>query len=384
MPLGRRIRPDRGCIRMERRRIPDRDTAQKNGHHRQMKKKPLGRTGLTVSSYCLGSMTWGNQTATAAAHRQIDMALDHGIDFIDTAEMYPVNPVRAETIGRTERVIGLWLEKNSRRADMFLATKHTGEGNRMVRDGAPISPATIREAVEGSLRRLQTDYIDLYQFHWPNRGSYHFRQNWSYAPWTATQDRAAVEADMRACLEALQAEVARGTIRHFGLSNETAWGMARWLDLAEAGAGPRAVTIQNEYSLLSRQFDTDLAELCHYEDTGLMAYSPLAAGLLTGKYQGRAVPPGSRMTLVPELGGRKSDRAFAAVDDYLDIAFKHDLDPVGMALAWVAQRPFVTTVIFGATDASQLERILAQSDLVLSPEVLDEIDAVNKAHPLPY
>ena len=350
-----------------------------------MQKNRLGRSDINVSRYCLGSMTWGRQTTARAAHAQIDMALDHGINFIDTAEMYPVNPVSAETIGRTERIIGLWFDASAgRRSDVILATKHSGEGLRAVRDGAPITVRSIRETIEGSLRRLKTDYIDLYQFHWPNRGSYHFRQNWGYDP--SGQQPAKVRDNMAECLAALEEERKSGTIREFGLSNETAWGAAQWLRLSEDAGGdtPRAASIQNEYSLLCRHFDTDLAELSLNEDLGLLAYSPLAAGLLTGKYQGGAVPDGSRMARVPELGGRKSPRVFDAVEDYIDLAFKHDLDPVHMALEWVAGRKFTTSVIIGATTGDQLDHILKGTSLKLTKEVCDDIDKVHRAHPMPY
>lgn len=348
-----------------------------------MKKNRLGRTEVEVSYYCLGSMTWGRQTAPRAAHAQIDMGLDHGINFVDTAEMYPVNPVSAATIGRTERIIGLWLAANpSRRGEVILATKHTGAGSKAVREGAPITARSIRETIEGSLRRLKTDYIDLYQFHWPNRGSYHFRQNWGYDP--SSQDRAQVLENMEECLNQLEEERQRGTIRYFGVSNETAWGAAQWLRLAEEGGTPRAVTIQNEYSLLNRAFDTDLAELSLNEGLGLMAYSPLAAGLLTGKYQGGAVPKGSRMDRVPELGGRKTTRAFAAVEGYLDLARRHGLDVVQMANEWVATRPFTTSAIIGATTLEQLKHILEGVDTALTPEVLKEIDSLHRDHPMVY
>ncbi|QPM90101.1 aldo/keto reductase [Pseudooceanicola algae] len=348
-----------------------------------MRMNELGRSGIEVSNYCLGTMTWGNQTRSAEAHRQLDAALEAGINFIDTAEMYPVNPVREETIGRTERIIGLWLEKSrGHRSEIVIATKHSGAGMKYSRDGEPITAKTIPEEIEGALRRLKTDYIDLYQFHWPNRGSYHFRQNWRYDP--SAQDPAAVIENMQGCLDALEKERKRGTIRAFGLSNETAWGMAQWLHQSTTAKRPRAATIQNEYSLMCRQFDTDLAELCLNEDVGLLAFSPLAAGLLTGKYQGRAKPAGSRITLSPELGGRVSKRAFPAVDDYLDIAFKHDLDAIQMALAWVAQRPFTASVIFGATNTAQLSHILAGLDLTLSEEVLKDLDEVHRKHPMPF
>lgn len=349
-----------------------------------MKTNPLGRTDIMVTEYCLGTMTFGTQTNEADAHAQLDMALEGGINFLDTAEMYPVNPIRAETIGLTETIIGNWNAKSGRRGDYVIATKHSGEGLKVVRDGAPISSKTIAQTVEGSLKRLQTDYIDLYQFHWPNRGSYMFRKNWAFAPWDSGQTGGDVRAEIEDCLGALQREVERGTIRSFGLSNESAWGTAKWLQLAEAGKGPRVASIQNEYSLLCRMYDTDLAELSTYEDVGLLAFSPLATGLLTGKYQGGALPDGSRKTVNSDLGGRMGPRVEAAVAAYVDIAQKHGLDVVHMALAWCAQRPFMASVIFGASTTAQLAHILKGADLTLSPEVLAEIDAAHRAHPMPY
>ena len=347
-----------------------------------MERRQLGRTGIEVSALCLGTMTWGTQNTVEEAHAQIERALDAGVDFMDTAEMYPVNPVSAETIGRTERIIGLWFERVARRDNVILATKHSGEGLGYVREGAPISPDTIPEAIEGSLRRLKTDYIDLYQFHWPNRGSYMFRQNWTYDP--TGKDRAAIIQNMEDCLGALQREVERGTIRAFGLSNESAWGTAQWLAAAERTGGPRVASVQNEYSLLCRLYDTDMAELSVHEDVGLLSFSPLGAGYLTGKYQGGAVPEGSRMSLSPEMGGRKTDRVLGAVDAYLEIAGRHGLDPTQMALAWCLTRPFMCSVTFGATREDQLELALGAADVTLSDEVMAEIDAAHRAHPMPY
>ena len=346
-----------------------------------MKMNPLGRTGIEVSELCLGTMTYGNQTPPEDAFAQMDRALDAGINFFDTAEMYPVNPVRAETIGRTEEIVGDWIAASGRRGDFVLATKHTGD-SRLVRDGAPISAQSIPKAIEGSLTRLKTDVIDLYQFHWPNRGSYHFRKNWRFDP--SGQDRAATVLHMADALGALSREVDRGTIRAFGLSNESAWGTAMWLRMAEEVGGPRVASIQNEYSLMCRLADTDLAELMVNEDVGLLPYSPLAAGLLTGKYQGGAVPEGSRMALNGDLGGRKSDRAFPAVDAYLGVARDFGLDPVHMALAWSARRPFVASSIFGATTLAQLDHLLGATDVALTDEMLERLDAVHKDHPLPY
>ena len=347
-----------------------------------MKMNPLGRTGLQVSELCLGTMTFGTQTPEQDAHAQIDYALDAGINFVDTAEMYPVNPVRRETVGGSEEIIGTWNAKSGRRGDYILATKHSGEGLQIVRDGAAITSKTIASTIEGSLKRLQTDYIDLYQFHWPNRGSYMFRKNWSYDP--SQQNREETLANMVDCLGALQGQVDKGNIRAFGLSNESAWGTAQWLRLAEEGKGPRVASIQNEYSLLCRMYDTDLAELSVNEDVGLLAFSPLGTGLLTGKYQDGAVPGGSRKSLSPELGGRDVPRAYDAVAAYLEIAARHDLDAVQMALAWCRTRPFMASAIFGATTQPQLKHALGSVDVQLSDEVLQEIDQAHRAHPMPY
>lgn len=347
-----------------------------------MKMNPLGRTGMQVSELCLGTMTFGTQTSETEAHAQIDYALAAGVNFIDTAEMYPVNPIRAETTGRSEEILGSWHKKTGRRGDYILATKHSGEGMAAVRNGAPISSETIAATVEGSLKRLQTDYIDLYQFHWPNRGSYMFRKNWDYDP--TTQNREETLDNVRDCLEALQGQVDKGNIRAFGLSNESAWGTAQWLRLSEEGVGPRVASIQNEYSLLCRMYDTDLAELSVNEDVGLLAFSPLGTGLLTGKYQGGVVPEGSRKSIVPELGGRHSLRVYDAVAAYLEIAARHGLDPVHMALAWCRTRPFMASAIFGATTQAQLEHALKSVELELSAEVLEEISRAHRAHPMPY
>ncbi len=347
-----------------------------------MKMNPLGRTGIEVSEFCLGTMTFGTQTDEAEAHQQIDMSLAAGINFVDAAEMYPVNPISPETQGRTEEFIGTWFAKTGRRKDMILATKHSGAGLAHVRDGALISAKSIPEAIEGSLKRLQTDYIDLYQFHWPNRGSYMFRQNWDFDP--SGQNKAETLAHMEEALETLQKEVDKGRIRAFGLSNESTWGTAQWLRMSEDKGGPRVASIQNEYSLLCRMADTDLAELCVNEDVGILAFSPLATGLLTGKYQGGVTPDGSRKAINGDLGGRVSPRVFDAVQAYLDIAEKHGLDPVHMAMAFTVQRPFMCSSIFGATTVEQLDHILAGADLRLSAEVLKDISAAHRAHPMPY
>lgn len=347
-----------------------------------MRQVPFGSTGQTVSELCLGTMTWGTQTPADDAHRQMDMALAAGIDIVDTAEMYPVNPMRKETAGRSEAILGDWNAAHSgRRGDYLLATKISGEGS-IVRDGAPITGAALRVALEGSLKRLKTDYVDLYQLHWPNRGSFQFRKNWTYDP--RGQNKAETLAHIEDVLEEADKLIAEGKMRHIGLSNESAWGTAQWLRISEDKGLPRVQTVQNEYSLLARMYDTDMAEMSVNEEVTLLSFSPLAVGLLTGKYQNGAVPAGSRMSLVPELGGRKSARVFDAAAAYLEIAARHGLDPVHMALAWQQTRPFAISAIFGATTSAQLDRILGAADLELSGEVLDEITAVHKAHPMPY
>ena len=343
----------------------------------------LGRTGIMVSDWCLGTMTFTRQTPQADAHRQIDMALEAGVHFLDTAEMYPVNPVTADTQGDSERVIGNWIAKTGRRSDITVATKHSGNGLAHIRGGGDITSASIPEAIEGSLKRLQTDYIDLYQFHWPNRGSYAFRQNWHFTP-SATQDKAATRQHMADALGALQMAVDAGKIRAFGLSNESAWGTAQWARLSEEGHGPRVATIQNEYSLLHRLYDTDLAEVSHHEDVGLLAFSPLATGLLTGKYQGDVIPDGTRRAVTPKLGGRVTQRVFPAVDAYLAIAQKHGLNPAQMAVAWTCMRPFMASSIIGATRLEQLPDLLAAGEMTLPDEVLQDIDAAHMAHPMPF
>lgn len=348
-----------------------------------MQMNRLGGSNLEVSAFCLGTMTFGTQTEQADAHAQIDAALDAGINFVDTAEMYPVNPVSVETIGRTEEIIGAWnVAHASRRSEYVLATKVSGAGLKAVRDGAPISPATIREAVDASLLRLSTDYIDLYQLHWPNRGSYHFRQNWSYDPSGAPKD--STLDHMMDVLETCQDLIKAGKLRHLGLSNETAWGLAQWHRVSENAGLPRMISIQNEYSMLCRLFDTDLAEACALENVGCLAYSPLAAGLLTGKYSDGAIPEGSRKSINGNLGGRATARADQAVAAYTQVARRHGLELSHMALAFAASRPFMGSVIFGATTSSQLEHILSGLDLRLSEEVLTEIDEVHRAFPMPY
>ena len=348
-----------------------------------MKRMILGRSGLEVTEFCLGTMTWGSaQNDEADAHTQLDLALDRGINFLDTAEMYPVNPVRPETVGRTEEFIGSWIAKSGRRGDYVIATKMAGFNDGFVRQGEPVTAATLRQALEGSLRRLNTDWIDLYQLHWPSRGSFHFRRYWGFDP--RGQDGAAERAAMVEIMETLKDLVSEGKIRAFGLSNESTWGTMSWLSAAEATGGPPVVTIQNEYSLMCRLFDTDLAEMSHNEGVTLLAYSPLATGFLSEKYLSGDVPKGSRMELAPDLYGRANDRSRGALAAYAGIAARHRLSLPQMALAWTRTRPFPVIPIFGATTLEQLDTAIAAAELTLTDEVLDEIAANHMAHPMPF
>jgi aryl-alcohol dehydrogenase-like predicted oxidoreductase len=347
-----------------------------------MKMIPLGRTDIMVSDWCLGTMTYGNQTPQDDAHRQIDMALDAGINFVDTAEMYPVNPISAETVGNSERVIGEWIKATGRRDDVVVATKVSGDNPGWVRGGAGYSGAMMADAIDASLARLQTDVIDLYQMHWPLRGSYMFRQNWTYDP--SGQDRAETLDHMADVLRALGDAVKAGKIRAIGMSNESAWGMTKWMDVAAAEGLPRMASVQNEYSLLCRLYDTDMAEVAVNEDVTLLSFSPLATGLLTGKYQNGAVPAGSRLSINDDLGGRMTPRTLPAVQAYMDVAARHGLDPAHLAMAWQGTRPFPVSAIFGATTTEQLAHLLKGRDVALPDDVLAEIDTAHRAHPMPY
>lgn len=346
-----------------------------------MKYNVLGRTDMSVSEICLGTMTWGSQNNEAEAHAQMDYAIDNGVNFIDTAELYPTTPVSAESYGRTEEFIGNWLDKTGKRKDIILASKVAGPGRNYIRGGAQITPAGIREALAASLTRLKTDYLDLYQIHWPNRGHFHFRQNWTYNP--SKQDRQKAAADILETLETLDEFVKAGTIRAIGLSNETTWGTQKYLSVSEQNNLPRVASVQNEYNLLYRHHDLDFAELSHHEDVGLLSYSPLAAGLLSGKYLNGGRPEASRATINGDLGGRLHPRQEPATQAYVDIATAHGMDPSALALAFCLTRPFMTSVIIGATTMEQLKIDIAAADLTLDDHVLAEISKVHKAYPLP-
>lgn len=344
-----------------------------------MKMKQLGRTDLRVTEICLGTMTWGSQNTEAEGHAQIDMALEAGVNFMDTAELYAV-PGSARTSGRTEQIIGSWLAASGKRDQWIIASKIGGGGNAFLRDGRRADGPSIRIALEQSLKRLKTDYLDLYQIHWASRGSYNFDGTWTYAP--HKQDTSDVLDNIEDMLVTLGELVAEGKIRHFGVSNETTWGIGKWLAIAEARGLPRLVSVQNEYNLLRRHFDLDLAELSHHEDVGLLAYSPLAGGLLTGKYFDGRVPKGSRADYQRGFW-RLNEHSETAGKAYLELAARHGIDPVHLALAYALSRPFMTSVIIGATSTSQLALALGATGVTLSPEVVRDIDAIHRRYPRP-
>jgi len=345
-----------------------------------MQYRPLGRSGIQVSALCLGTMTFGEQNSEAEAHAQLDRALAAGINFIDTAELYPVPPM-AETQGETERHIGSWLARRGGRDRVVLASKVAGPGDWVehIRGGAAnrLNRANIRAAVEGSLRRLQTDVIDVYQVHWPDRETNYFGRLGYDHP---DSDPSVSIAET---LEALDELVQEGKVRHIGVSNETPWGLMRYLQLADQQGLPRSVSIQNPYSLLNRSFEIGLAEIALREECGLLAYSPLGFGVLSGKYLGGQRPPGARITLFERFDRYSNPQGEAATAAYVELARDHGLDPAQMALAWVTSRPFVTSNIIGATTLEQLEANLGSADLELSEEVLEGIEAIHRKQPNP-
>lgn len=345
-----------------------------------MEYRPLGRSGLEVSAIMLGTMTWGEQNSEAEGHAQMDLALERGVNFWDTAEMYPVAP-RPETYGRTEAIIGTWFASRGRRDRVILATKAVGPGDGRfghVRDGAPrLNRAHILAAVDASLKRLRTDYIDLYQLHWPDRATNTFGRL-GFLP---RADE--VMTPIAETLAALDEVVKAGKVRHIGLSNETPWGAMTFLKLAEQGVGPRPVSIQNAYSLLNRTFENGLAEVAHREQLGLLAYAPAAAGALSGKYLNGARPAGARITLFPQNTRYFTESGQAATAAYVEAARAQGLDPVRMATAFVLSRPFVTSAIVGATSIPQLENQLAALETRLPDELLATLETIHTRHTYP-
>lgn len=345
-----------------------------------MEQRRLGRTDLKLSVICLGSMTWGEQNTEDEAFAQMDLALERGVNVIDTAEMYAVPP-RAETYGRTEEIIGNWLQARGCRDKVLIATKVVGPAGRFlyIRNGkSRLNRRNIEAAVEASLKRLKTETIDLYQLHWPERPINVFGELGYHH-----QDDASDTTPMEETLAVLGDLVQAGKLRSVGLSNETPWGVMRFLGLSVAGRGPRMAAIQNPYSLLNRSFETRLAEVAIREDCGLLAYAPLAAGALTGKYLNGQQPAGARLTLFPQNTRYRGPRAEAAIVAYVDLARQHGLDSAQLALAYVISRPFLTSAIIGATSVAQLENNLGALDLNLSDEVLDGIEEIHKTYTYP-
>lgn len=347
-----------------------------------MKYKKLGRTDLDVSLICLGTMTWGNQNTEAEGHEQMDYAIEQGVNFFDTAEMYAVPP-SAETYGKTETIIGTWFQSRKNREKIILASKIAGPALPWVRGGDyQIDRKNILEAVEGSLKRLQTDYIDLYQLHWPNRDNYHWGKTWGFEP--SHQDPQAIEDNLIEILETLDELIKDGKIRHVGLSNESAWGTMKFLELSREFNLPRMVSIQNEYSLICRVFEPDLSEIALFEDIGLLAWSPLAGGMLSGKYLDGARPKGTRWEIDGRTLFRDTAAGNAAVREYVAVAKKHGLDVCQMANAFVNQQPFVTANIIGATSMEQLKSNIGSIDLELSEDVLSDIADIYRKYPRPF
>lgn len=345
-----------------------------------MQYRPLSHTGLNVSALCLGTMTFGEQNSEREAFEQLDMALDAGVNFFDTAEMYSI-PARAATMGGTERIIGRWLQQRGCRDKVILATKVAGPGKDWlpyIRGGGNcLDRSNIFAAVDESLRRLQTDAIDVYQLHWPERPANYFGQL-GYQHTEADDGVPLLES-----LQALGELVDAGKIRHIGVSNETPWGLMRYLGLAESLGLPRMVSIQNPYSLLNRSYEVGLAEISHRENVGLLAYSPLGFGVLSGKYLSGLQPVGARLTLYPDYDRYSNPQAQKATHDYVALARDNGLEPAQMALAYVTSRPFLTSNIIGATTTQQLRSNLASIEVRLDEQLLADIEAIHCRHPNP-
>lgn len=341
-----------------------------------MKYNKLGDSDIDVSLICLGTMTWGQQNNRQEAFDQMDFALGNGVNFWDAAEAYPV-PMKQETSGDTERIIGNWFEKTGRRQDVVLATKVVGRSDNMwLRDGEQprLSKEQIEIAIDRSLKRLKTDYVDLYQVHWPDRRLMLFGEgNGSYTH-KAEDDSIAISET----LEALEGLVRAGKVRTVGVSNETPWGVSRYLRAAEQHALPKIVSIQNSYSLINRVFEGGLSEFSHRENVGLLAYSPLGMGALSGKYVKGDRPKGSRMDLFPDLMSRyQTDVTKQAIARYVELARAHDMAPTQLALGFVNSRPFMTSNIVGATSVEQLRENVASVEVAISHELLGEINAIH-------
>lgn len=344
-----------------------------------MKYTHLPHTEIEVSKICLGTMTWGNQNTEEEGHAQMDYALEQGVNFFDAAELYPV-PAKAELYGHTEKIIGNWFKKTGNRDKIVLASKIAGNGDytKFIRTTG-FSRESIIDAVEGSLERLQTDYIDLYQLHWPERSTNYFgKRGYEHDISDHWKD------NFHQVLETLRDLIREGKIRHVGISNETPWGTMRYLEESKVHATlPRTITIQNPYSLLNRLFEVGLSEISIREKIGLLAYSPLGFGALSGKYLGGRMPEGSRVALFPNFNRYNGEIATIATQKYYELAQSNDLSLAQMSLAFVNTRPFVTSNIIGATSLKQLTENIASIDLDLSADVVKGIEAIHNEIPNP-
>jgi len=342
--------------------------------------RKLGRTDIQVSQICLGTMTFGEQNSEKEAHAQLDYAVEQGVNFIDTAELYPIPPA-GRTYGKTEEIIGKWLQKRGKRDEVVLASKVCGPAADWlphIRGGdTHLDRHNITKAIDSSLKRLKTDYLDLYQLHWPDRKTNYFgRLGYTHDP----DDR---PVPIIETLQLLNDLVKEGKVRHIGLSNETPWGVMRFLQLSDCMDMPRVVSIQNPYSLLNRSFEVGLAEVAHREDVGLLAYSPLGFGVLSGKYLEGTSPKDSRLHKWPDYDRYSNEQALAATAEYVQLAREHGLDPAQMALAFVNSRSFLTSTIIGATTMEQLKSNIASAEISLTPAILEEIEAIHRRQPNP-
>lgn len=344
-----------------------------------MEYKTLGKSDLKVSKICLGTMTFGEQNSESEAHQQLDYATSHGINFIDTAEMYPVPPL-AKTYGLTEEYIGRWKKLKNERDKIILATKVVGRdlGMPHIREGqSTLNKKNIKKALEASLKRLNTDYIDLYQMHWPDRETNYFgKLNYKHLP---QDDGTPIEET----LEALSDFVKEGVIRYIGVSNETPWGVMKYINLEQNQNLVRISSIQNPYNLLNRSFEIGLSEISLREEVSMLAYSPLAFGMLTGKYLNGAQPKKSRLTLYNRFTRYQKKESWEATLKYVNLAKKYNLSPTQMALQFVTSRPFTTSTIIGATTMEQLKENISSINVKLSSELIDELELIHTSIPNP-
>ena len=343
-----------------------------------MNYKKLGNTEIKVSTICLGTMTWGEQNNIQEGFEQMDYALEQGINFFDTAELYAI-PSKKETYGKTEEIIGSWLKEKNNRSKIILATKISGPGLSWIRGGGnQYDEKNLNKAVEGSLKRLNTDYIDLYQLHWPERKTNYFGklgyEHKDENVWNNFEE----------ILNSLDKIIKSGKVRYVGLSNESAWGLSKYLEISKSKNLPKMMSVQNPYNLLNRTYEIGLAEISIREKSGLLAYSPLASGILSGKYRNGALPEGSRIKLFGDRFPRyKTKNATNAVEEYYKISTNHNLNLAQMSLKFCELQPFITSIIIGATSMEQLKTDIESVNVELSDEVIKEINKIQEMYQNP-